>query len=373
VEQAAARQKILPLESLRGLAAVAVALHHLPVRTALTQSVPVGNAWLMVDLFFVLSGFVIALTYHDRIRDAGALAGFMGRRFLRLYPLHIVMLVVFVGLEATKLMATLHLGLVADRAPFTTNSPGELIEHLLLAHSLHDGRASWNGPSWSISAEFYTYLVFGLVALAARGRRTVLVATAVLLSAAGFTWCVRYGFAFDVLRCVYGFFLGVLAFAFWHARRPRLGSLAVAAVAVLVIAPLCVRRIWDFEWQALAFPPMFAVLVVALASCAPGPLRRVLEARPLVFLGTVSYGVYMIHYAMWWVLAQALRFAAQIRTVASEDGGTLLVLDSPLAQAAVTAGGLGLVIALAAASHRFLEVPAQRWRPRAYRKAAPTG
>jgi MYXO-CTERM domain-containing protein len=138
----------------------------------------------------------------------------------------------------------------------------------------------------------------------------------------------------------WGFFLGVLAFAFWHARRPRLGSFAVAALAVLAIAPLCVRRIWDSEWQALAFPPMFAVLVVALASCAPGPLRRVLEARPLVFLGTVSYRVYMIHYAMWWVLTQALRFAAQVRTVPSGDGSTLLLLESPVAQAAVTAARL---------------------------------
>ena len=75
----------------------------------------VDNAWLMVDFFFVLSGFVIALNYQGAIRSGASLLEFQYRRFFRLYPLHLVMLLVFLLLECAKGIAASIGGLDARR------------------------------------------------------------------------------------------------------------------------------------------------------------------------------------------------------------------------------------------------------------------
>ena len=96
-----AKNIFLPLESLRGFAAVSVALFHFNVGSSFNNSFT-NNAGIMVDFFFVLSGFVIALSYMEKIKNCNDLVSFQKKRFWRLYPLHMVMLLIFVLLEFIK-------------------------------------------------------------------------------------------------------------------------------------------------------------------------------------------------------------------------------------------------------------------------------
>ena len=92
-------KKLLYLESLRGIAAASVALHHFSVNSILQNNYYVKNSYLMVDFFFVLSGFVIAYNYMDKLTNTKNLINFQIKRFLRLYPLHFLVLLAFLFKE----------------------------------------------------------------------------------------------------------------------------------------------------------------------------------------------------------------------------------------------------------------------------------
>ena len=95
---------ILPLETFRGIFALIIVLHHLKIETFIQKSNLIINGGLVVDFFFVLSGFVISLNYIDKINSKSDLINFQKKRFLRLYPLHILTLFVFILIEVIKLI-----------------------------------------------------------------------------------------------------------------------------------------------------------------------------------------------------------------------------------------------------------------------------
>ena len=90
------------LDSWRGVAALLVALFHLNLYSAIYTLDFVRNAYLFVDFFFVLSGFVISYSYGDRLKTFDELGEFAIRRFGRLWPLHAVVLLAFVAAESAK-------------------------------------------------------------------------------------------------------------------------------------------------------------------------------------------------------------------------------------------------------------------------------
>ena len=90
----------------------------------------------MVDFFFVLSGFVISLNYQRRILVFGDLLNFQLRRFLRLYPLHFLMLAVFLGVEIARYYAEATYGLVASNPAFTVNNIESFLHNLLLTQNI---------------------------------------------------------------------------------------------------------------------------------------------------------------------------------------------------------------------------------------------
>ncbi|MCB1508620.1 MAG: acyltransferase, partial [Hyphomicrobiaceae bacterium] len=144
--------KLLHLESLRGIAALAVAVYHLQLGSVFNNAVT-DNAWLMVDFFFVLSGYVMALNYGERITTPTEMVSFQKKRFLRLFPLHVVMLLVFLAFEVAKYFAEARSGIVANSPAFTDNNAISFVFNFLLMHNLFGAEETWNGPSWSISAE----------------------------------------------------------------------------------------------------------------------------------------------------------------------------------------------------------------------------
>ncbi|WP_404533715.1 acyltransferase family protein [Bradyrhizobium ottawaense] len=175
---------VLPLDSIRGIAATSVVIHHLLLMPTFLAAFPHNawincsffrSSWLLVDLFFVLSGIVMSLSYVESDFGRFSLREFMARRLARVYPLHIVMLM------ANLLFRLLRIGLVmagvvvAAPAAFEVNNAYSFGLNVLLLHSMgFIDYLSWNAPSWSISVEFYTYLVFGLIVLLAQRMRSLL-------------------------------------------------------------------------------------------------------------------------------------------------------------------------------------------------------
>lgn len=92
------------LDSLRGICALLVCLFHFRANSPLISMAFVRGSWLFVDFFFVLSGFVIAANYRQRLINGGFLRGFVILRFGRVYPLHLVMLLAYIAMELVGLV-----------------------------------------------------------------------------------------------------------------------------------------------------------------------------------------------------------------------------------------------------------------------------
>ena len=162
-----AERRLDSLEGLRFLSSVAIVIGHY-VPYAIGETHWISRLHLAVDLFFVISGIVIANAYAGRIASPADWLRFILRRVARLYPLHLATLAFYVAIGALVWTHRVH---PADAARYDASA---IVPNLLLVHAwLPSGHSSFNYVSWSISAEFFVYLAFPLIAWAVRGRAAI--------------------------------------------------------------------------------------------------------------------------------------------------------------------------------------------------------
>jgi peptidoglycan/LPS O-acetylase OafA/YrhL len=300
------RSDLPALTGIRGLAAWFVVLYHIRVGAVsyLPQqaSFVLSKGYLAVDLFFMLSGFVLWLNYSDRLRRDGlcAVPKYLARRVARIWPLHLFILA----------LTVLYAALVASAGELNTvHYPWrELPLHLLLVHNWgFTDTLTWNDPSWSISGEAAAYLLFPLIVVAVDWRRlSPAWSVAALLGLALLVWAVigwngafildRDIPRFGLLRAACEFTIGTILCALWKrwcstpARTAGLaGALAGGALLLAIAAGAP---------ETLVVPLFLAgmLLVLALTADRSG---NPLAARPIVYLGEISYSTYLVHFLLY--------------------------------------------------------------------------
>lgn len=356
--------RIGALEGLRGWAALLVVIYHLPKWHHFLDVKLINNGHLMVPLFFVLSGFVIQSAYGHRINQPRALVRFMFLRFWRLYPVHLLFLSTFFLIECIRLVAVTYMQLSDVRlTPFSQNSFTALIEHLLLIQAIGPtGNAqTFNGPAWSISVEFYTYLVFGLLAVAF-GRRLPLALVALLVVS---STLLTQATGFErLLTCFAGFSLGSLLFVLKQNKTLPMPSWITTAALITFFGYLAVSST-PHLFFVFALSGIL-VLTVSTAELQPKKLSfaiRLLSDRRSLWLGAISYSLYMCHALLLWVTANVFKRGAGLKESLQTDGTWLLELT---AIQAVAASLLSVVCALTTAwlVMRFVEIPVREWSRR---------
>jgi peptidoglycan/LPS O-acetylase OafA/YrhL len=302
--------KIEELESIRGVAAVLVVLFHMPAWNAwLTEVRFIRNSYYMVDLFFVLSGFVMNLNYGDRLHSVSDLARFQFLRFGRLYPVHLLFLLLAVLTAALGWIAATAFGLHnPNGSSFRGATFATFVEQLLLIHSLGFFNIAhpFNLPSWSISVEFYTYLVFGLLCLISLRtlRLSAFVAIAGLAVALlCFGGEITSNFS-EILQCLGGYFLGCLVASIVtrHTQLLPRGSSFTAVAAMCLF--LYLKRAPRFD--VLIFF-LSAALIIAVVCSYDDFFKGLLRCKSLKFFGLISYSIYMSHTFVLWVCNQSVR------------------------------------------------------------------
>jgi peptidoglycan/LPS O-acetylase OafA/YrhL len=299
-----------PLTSLRFFAAASIVIFHsaghwgMPDRSYLHFGVG-------VDLFFILSGFILAYNYRSMASLADGLR-VVGYRIARIWPLHLATLagamVFFAGphdpfLEPERLWATI---------PMIQSWLGNYV------YSLHG-----NSVSWTISVEFAFYLLFPL--LTGMSDRA-LIATATVLSAATIAWALQYADVKGHADAVSGpaimrlhpgsyivqFAAGMLACRLFLGRRWTLSAgaatrieIAAAALAVFFFFAnlwlfLSFETVWPFPratlfWLTHLYAIAFLVPIIFVLAIGRGAISAALSSRPLVFLGEISFATYMCH------------------------------------------------------------------------------
>jgi len=284
------------LDSYRGLFACLVAMSHFNAYNPFQNSHIFNRGGIWVDFFFVLSGFVIYANYSEKLRSGFGAAKFIFLRIGRLYPLHLAILLAYISVDLVQYVV--HIDGAALYAPFS--APGEdisaIIANVFLVHSLGIvDELSFNGPSWSISVEFYTYILFAFVLIySGRFYRhiTFLVALISLVILCMNSTQLLEKLDFGFFRCVYGFGCGALVwevFNVWHKKiGPIIGDYKIKShVIELAAVVLGLVYVNYFAFSALSFfaPLVFGVFIL-LFSFEAGIVSKFLKQRFFLLLGT---------------------------------------------------------------------------------------
>jgi peptidoglycan/LPS O-acetylase OafA/YrhL len=299
------------IDVFRGIFSSLIILFHLRGFTSalLVNNSFIANSDLFVDFFFILSGFVMAFKY-EQVNTGGELLTFLKKRFLRIYPLHFIVLVCFIAIELLKGLASSYVHV--NKLSNESNNIYTVITNLLLLNSVKFpgiNDVSWNIASWSISAEAISYLVFGCTVLAINkyriGAAKNYVYAAVLLVAAFALYNVKnnfeliYTFDYGFLRGIIGFFTGVLCY---KAYRQMAWLKTISSTWFHIIEPLFVLLIivavcygdsmkpYGFAYEILFF------IVVIIFALERGWISNLLNRSKLLHLsGKYSYSIYMTH------------------------------------------------------------------------------
>jgi peptidoglycan/LPS O-acetylase OafA/YrhL len=336
------------LTGIRGLAAWFVVLFH--IRQSLNALLPewlitaFSKGYLAVDLFFMLSGFVLWYNYADRLRSGGRAEAirFYWRRFSRIWPLHICILLAFIVFAGM---------LIIKGKDISAYPLSELPLHFLLIQNWgFTPILSWNDPAWSISTEQAAYVVFPMVITAYAWEKlastTLVLLTAFILvtlylvfAVAGLHSLGSNIAQMGLARCILEFALGNLLCLLWIKWRdvPRAAMRAWVACAACIIAKI------SFNLPETAIiPAIFASGLLALA-LDTGPIAKFFSTKSLIDLGEVSFSTYLSHY---------LLFIA-FKIVFADDN---IQLDG------MGFGGfLALVFAASVLLYHLVEKPAQHW------------
>jgi peptidoglycan/LPS O-acetylase OafA/YrhL len=296
--------KIDALTSLRFFAAFAVVIHHMgDYSLGSLRDGPLQKASLAVDLFFILSGFILAHVYGAAFaQKKGSSRKFFVARMARIYPAHLAMMIVF-------LLNIIILILIGFPYNAERYRPESFLWHVTLLDAWGiDRGATWNFPAWSISAEVSAYLLFPLIVRPLMQLPPQIATYSLLLLLGAFALLngplrlTERTVDFSIIRVLPEFLMGVLAY---RARDHLVACVGNANVAFSSATAILVVFVW-LKVPAAAIVVDFVALVV-FGATVTGLLAVFLAWRPLIYLGETSYSLYLVHAFILSILYNAFK------------------------------------------------------------------
>lgn len=318
---------------------------------------------LFVDLFFVISGFVIASQYMGKVDGIRSVNRFLWRRLARIYPLHLATLLFYLAVAAV----------IHSNLANTSNSAryplSDLPAQLLLLHALIGERLTFNFPSWSLSAEMFCYVIFPLIVLIAAPRRNLLLPLIAILivlnslfaSATGTgpwaSW-INHG---GVFRAFPAFILGIACSLY----RGQISQWRIPAATLTIALTGFTLFGWSIS-ETIALGCIYIIAVLAIHCDCAG--RDTLMTRLNIARGSpFTYSCYMLH--------------IPVATVVITLGGRL-ISGGPERELLLLPVAIAVLTAASIISYRYFETPARnalnetfdRWEEsRTIRIMAPKG
>lgn len=362
------------LTSLRGLAAILVILLHFnafcfalaPWDSRFDRFIQKGYLW--VDFFFLLSGFIMMHVYSQSFENGirGNFKKFMRSRFARIYPLHIFSFLCMVAFYFWyRANFTLY---PSDYNTFSLNG---IWTNLLLIQSMHvSDTLPWNSASWSISVEWWMYIVFPFLLIPFRkitDRKKILIFFSVII---GYLFTIYYlypissltngtldpsikssldvTYDFGFVRCFFGFLFGMLLYELYRAdwgRKYLDKNFAWILTMILIITVMAISTP-DFV------PIILFAALILVSVYAEGIGKRFFNLKPLIYLGDISYSIYLMHLPIMFFLINYLKVKKfphiQLENLAWSTAWLYALIY------------LAIVVLVSSLTYRFIEVPMRR-------------
>ncbi|MEN5386908.1 acyltransferase [Aliarcobacter skirrowii] len=356
-------QRFLVLDSFRGIAAICVVIFHVQVIGSIAELNFFRGSSLFVEFFFVLSGFVLAHTYG--FKDVSFKRFIISRTF-RLYPLHLFMFFMFLSLEFVKLAAYKY-GFSFETAPFEgSHGIKEIIPNLLFLQSWLPGfnPISWNAPAWSLSVEYYMYIIFFFTLFIKSDFKYIVW---FLFSVISFYMIVNsFGIMSEVIRGLSCFFAGALVYLIYkktNLKFENINTKLFSIIEFLLIFLIIYIISYVEEYKAIYASFTFLVIVFFFAF-EKGVLSKILKVSFFQLLGKLSYSIYITHALILWCLGIFVKllglflnksFEIKIEDVLHIDFGNIFINNF------VVFIILFIVIVISMFTYKYIEVKGQEF------------
>lgn len=297
------------INAFRGFASLYVVLYHLRFYNNYDWfgAVPALRfGYIGVDFFFILSGLIVSHVYLRKSRGSGPgfWMKFIWYRIARLFPVHLLIMLLM-------LMTAVIAPMLASGGPTLDGQDYKdwfLLTFLVRQWTL-PADYSWNSPAWSISAEFFAYLiVFPLIAYFTRndsgrpaGLALIAIGSLLLLSLTATTGTINVtAYAGPLIRVTGGFMLGsglylvLSTFAVARIWDRALGYSLAAMLIIIGLAPAMAVAGWPVDLVLI----MALVATISCTYLAKGPIADGLSRPALFWLGEISFALYLCHIPM---------------------------------------------------------------------------
>ncbi|MVM34114.1 acyltransferase family protein [Spirosoma sp. HMF4905] len=343
------------LDGLRGVAAIAVVIFHFMELIAPDYKDNfIAHAYLAVDFFFCLSGFVIAYAYDHKLQTIGILS-FLKLRLIRLHPLVIIGSVIGLIAFIFDPFSNLH-QVYADKIVIMFVASCLMIPYPLVRERYFN-LFHLNPPTWSLFWEYVANLLYALVLVKLRPKPLWIVTA---IAAMLLIWEARQanylgvGFGGDTfwgggIRALYPFLAGMIVYRSQWIIKSRLGFIPVSLLLLLTFfVPFSKSTAWFVDLGIVLI--YFPFLIALGAGTRPGAAM----AKICRFSGEISYPLYMVHYPFIWLVLSYME-----------------VKKPPIGQLTmITLMGVFLLICFAYVVMRFLDIPIRNYLKRVLTKTA---
>lgn len=360
------KQRFEVLDSFRGLCAIFVAVFHMTFVASFTELTFFRSSSVFVEFFFVLSGFVMSYGYMTKKNLS--FKNFFIKRTFRIYPLHIFMFSIFIALELV-LFYLYQNGLNIKGEPFSgKNGLSEIIPNLFLLQSwtTYTNKLSFNGPSWSISVEYYMYLIFFITLMYMSASKKYLPSIFIILISLVCYLSEQTVLTKSALIGLQCFFMGNITYLLYSkASSLRLKGYFFSVlefISLLLVFCFVSFNLIDPKIKMLLSSVLFSVVVFVFAF-EGGCLSKIFKHKFLVFLGLISYSIYLTHYfivSMFKSLMVVLGKLLGIELTMQLNGSKYIDLGSPFLNDITAVFLLMVIIGVAKLTYDNIEIRGQK-------------